>query len=47
MVALFINLSTVLVRKEHLAKMNNLLNHHMARAPKGAGPNAAASVASA
>jgi len=29
------------VRKEYLAKINNLPNHH------GAGPNAAASVASA
>jgi len=37
----FISLSTIPVRKEHLAKINNLPNHH------GARPNAVASVASA
>jgi len=35
----FISLSTNLERKEYLAKINNLPNHH------GAGSNAAASVA--
>jgi len=34
---IFISLSTILVRREYLAKINNLLDHH------GAGPNAAAS----
>jgi len=33
----FISISTILVRKGHPAKMNNLLNQH------GAGTNAAAS----
>jgi len=37
----FISLDTILLRKEYLAKINNLPNHY------DAGPNAAASVASA
>jgi len=42
----FISLSTVLERKEYPPKMNNLPKHH-GGGPRGAGPNAAASVASA
>jgi len=34
----FISLSTILVRKEYLAKMNNLTNHHCAGSPKALGP---------
>ena len=37
----FISLSTILVRKQYLAKINKLPNYH------GVGPIAAASVASA
>jgi len=35
----FISISTILLRKEYLEKINNLPKHH------GAGPNAAAPVA--
>jgi len=34
----FISLSTILERKEYLAKMNNLPNHHRAGLPAVRGP---------
>jgi len=34
----FINLSGIFLRKEHVAKINNLPNHHGAGPPEARGP---------